>query len=137
MMNHPLLLESAPAAVFPELVHLAVEAIEGLAVAIIVFMVLAATIRFLYFLVVHRPQINTAYEQYKRSVAKAMLLALELLVAADIVYTVILEPTLTAVAALVLLVIVRIFLGWSLIVETEGRWPWQSVRVEEERSKEA
>jgi uncharacterized membrane protein len=130
MMNHPLLLESAPTPLFAELVHLAVEAIEGLAVVIIVFMVFAATARFVYFMFAQRSRIEKSYEQYKRSVAKAMLLALELLVAADIIYTVILDPTLTAVAALVLLVVVRVFLGWSLIVETEGRWPWQPVRTE-------
>lgn len=129
-MNHPLLPASAPIAAFAELVHFVVVAIEGLAVAIIVFIVFAATIRFVYFMFVQRPKIEESYEQYKRSIAKAMLLALELLVAADIVYTVILDPTLTAVAALALLVIVRIFLGWSLIVETEGRWPWQPVRTE-------
>ena len=45
--------------------------------------------------------------------------------AADIVKTVVLEPTLQSVGVLGLLVVIRIFLGWSLIVEMEGRWPWQ------------
>jgi hypothetical protein len=33
------------------------------------------------------------------------------------------------VAALGLLVLVRTFLGWAIIVEIEGRWPWQPARV--------
>lgn len=111
---------------FREFVHLAIEVIEGVAVVFVVLTVLLATIRFLYRLVVRRPEINASYESYKSTVAKAMLLALELLVAADIVYTVIVEPSLGSAAALVLLVLVRTFLSWSLVVETEGHWPWRS-----------
>jgi hypothetical protein len=48
---------------------------------------------------------------------------------ADIVRTVALEPTLESVAVLGLLVVIRTFLSWSLIVEIEGRWPWQAVRT--------
>jgi uncharacterized membrane protein len=54
-----------------------------------------------------------------------LLLGLELLVAADVVRTVALEPTLNNVAILGLLVVVRTFLSWSMSVEVEGRWPWQ------------
>ena len=42
--------------------------------------------------------------------------------------TVTLEPTLENVTALGVLVIVRTFLAWSLIVELEGRWPWAADR---------
>ena len=87
---------------FLEFVHYSIEAIEGLAVAIVIIVVLLATLRFLYLLTVQRPKISESYENYKRTVARAMLLALELLVAADIVYTVIVEPTLAAAAALVM-----------------------------------
>ena len=44
--------------------------------------------------------------------------------AADVIRTVALEPTLQNVAILGLLVLIRMFLGWSL-VEIEQRWPWQ------------
>jgi uncharacterized membrane protein len=47
-------------------------------------------------------------------------------VAADIVRTVALEATLMNVAILGALVLVRTFLSWSLVVETEGHWPWQA-----------
>ena len=52
------------------------------------------------------------------------MLGLEILVAADVVRTVALEPTLLNVATLGLLVVVRTFLSWSLAVEIEGHWPW-------------
>lgn len=67
-----------------------------------------------------------AYDSYKHQIGRSLLLGLEFLVAADVVRTVALEPTLTNVAVLGLLVLVRTFLSWTLSVEIEGRWPWQS-----------
>ena len=67
-----------------------------------------------------------AYEDYKHQLGKTLLLGLEFLVAADVVRTVALEPTLNNVGVLGLLVVIRTFLSWSLTVEIEGRWPWQS-----------
>ena len=67
-----------------------------------------------------------AYENYKHQLGKTLLLGLEFLVAADVVRTVALEPTLTNVAVLGLLVLIRTFLSWSLTVEIDGRWPWQT-----------
>ena len=64
-------------------------------------------------------------EAVKRQVGRGLLLGLDLLIAADIIRTVTLEPTLENVAALGLLVIVRTFLSWSIVVELRGRWPWQ------------
>jgi uncharacterized membrane protein len=119
---------------FLEFVHRSIEAIEGLAILIVVLVVLFATLRFVYFLIVQRARISESYESYKGTVAKAMLLALELLVAADIIFTVVVEPTLASAAALVLLVIVRTFLSWSLVVETEGHWPWHAARRGDEQS---
>jgi uncharacterized membrane protein len=55
---------------------------------------------------------------------------LELLVAADIIRTVALEPTMTNVLMLGILVIIRTFLSWSLVLEIEGRWPWNAPAAE-------
>jgi uncharacterized membrane protein len=78
------------------------------------------TVRYLFQL--DRPG---AYESYKHQMGRSLLLGLEFLVAGDVVRTVALEPTLNNVAVLGLLVLIRTFLGWSLAVEIEGRWPWQ------------
>jgi len=67
-----------------------------------------------------------AYESYKHQMGRSLLLGLEFLVAGDVVRTVALDPTLNNVAVLGLLVLIRTFLGWSLAVEIDGRWPWQS-----------
>jgi uncharacterized membrane protein len=63
---------------------------------------------------------------------RSLLLGLEFLVAGDVVRTVALDPTLNNVAVLGLLVLIRTFLGWSLAVEIEGHWPWQT-RTEKDR----
>ena len=69
---------------------------------------------------------QSAYLRLRSLSARILLLGLELLVAADIVRTVALEPSLESVSVLGLLVVIRTFLSWSLVVEIEGRWPWQA-----------
>jgi len=49
---------------------------------------------------------------------------LEFLVAADIIRTVAVQPSLENVAVLGLIVFIRTFLSFSLEVELDGRWPW-------------
>jgi hypothetical protein len=58
-------------------------------------------------------------------IGRSLLLGLEVLVAADIVKTIALELTLTSLGVLAGLVLVRTFLSWTLVLEIEGRWPWQ------------
>ena len=67
-----------------------------------------------------------AYRAYRQQVGKAILLGLEFLVAADIIRTVAVAPTFTGVGVLAVIVTVRTFLSFTLDVELDGRWPWQS-----------
>lgn len=76
--------------------------------------------------------VGAAVEEVKQVVGRGLLLGLDLLIAADVIRTVTLEPTLGNVTALGVLVVVRTFLAWSLMVELQGRWPWQ--RAEASRS---
>jgi uncharacterized membrane protein len=73
------------------LIDLAAKAIEVLAVAIIVIAIVHGSIRFLSSFT-NKP--DEAYERYKTQLGKGLLLGLEFLVAADVVRTVVLEPTL-------------------------------------------
>ncbi len=66
------------------------------------------------------------YRLLKINIGLALLLGLEVLVAADIVKTVAVEPTFVSLGVLGLLVVIRTFLSWTLVLEIEGRWPWQS-----------
>ena len=56
---------------------------------------------------------------------------LEFLIAADIIRTVTLTPTLDSLLVLAGIVVVRTFLSLSLQVEIDGRWPWQPAKEKE------
>jgi uncharacterized membrane protein len=107
-----------------EAIEVVSTAIELLAIGIIVVAILMGTLRYGRHVLSLTPD-PRAYKAYKEGMARALLLGLEILVAADVIRTVALEPSLPSVAALGLLVLVRTFLSWALVVETEGRWPWQ------------
>lgn len=74
-----------------------------------------------------------AYEAIRRVFGKAVLLGLEVLVAADIIRTVAVDPTIENLMVLGLLVLVRTFLSFSLDVELDGAWPWRRAQIERER----
>jgi uncharacterized membrane protein len=65
------------------------------------------------------------YQRYRQDLGRAILLGLEVLVAADIVRTVAFTPTMDSVIVLAMIVAIRTFLSWSLALELDGRWPWQ------------
>jgi uncharacterized membrane protein len=67
------------------------------------------------------------YQRYRQNLGRAILLGLEVLVAADIVRTVAFTPTMDSVLVLGMIVAIRTFLSWSLALELEGRWPWQRI----------
>ena len=64
-------------------------------------------------------------EVYKIRIGRSLLLGLEVLVAADIVKTIAHELSFISLGLLAGLVLVRTFLSWTLVLEIEGRWPWQ------------
>ena len=91
-------------------------------VAAIVIGALAATVIALYGIA---KRTGPVYVPFRRSLGRSILLGLELLVAADIIKTVALTPTLQNVAVLGGIVLIRTFLSFSLELEITGRWPWQ------------
>src|SRR3954468_17178271 len=97
--------------------------IEVTGVGIIVVGALAAT------LVFHHGGLVTvgwpaAFHRYRANLGRGILLGLELLVAADIIGTVAVTPSVENLLILGLIVLIRTFLSFSLEVEIEGRWPW-------------
>jgi uncharacterized membrane protein len=99
-------------------------AIEVVAVAVIVVAMVDSTVRFLA-QILARPAVGGAFQAYRVRLGRGLILGLEILVAADVIRTVVVEPGLSTFAGLGLLVLIRTFLSWSLEVEIEGRWPWQ------------
>jgi uncharacterized membrane protein len=78
---------------------------------------------------VSRGERRTAYQQARQNIGRAILLGLEVLIIADIVETVTIDPTLESTAALGLIVLVRTFLSFSLEVELDGALPWRTGRT--------
>ena len=105
-------------------IELAALAIEIIAVAIIIGAIFYSLLHYLYRSILD-PGSESQYQKLKIRLGKSLLLGLEILVAADIIRTVALEATLESVTVLGLLVLIRTFLSWALVVEIEGRWPWQ------------
>lgn len=114
-----------------QLVNISALALETLAVAIIVVAVIGGMMSYLQHAIVARQLIDERFSAYKVVLGRALLLGLTILVAADIIKTVALEATLQGVTVLAVLILIRVFLGWSLTVEMEGRWPWQHVNDNE------
>ncbi|MFC7724264.1 DUF1622 domain-containing protein [Nocardioides sp. GCM10028917] len=108
---------------FDELMELVVHGFEIAGVAVLVVGALGAFIHAA--LVARRRGLPAAYETARRSVGRAILLGLELLIVADIVLTITIDATLDSALALGLIVIVRTFLSFSLEVELEGTLPWR------------
>lgn len=68
---------------------------------------------------------RAAYDVLRRAFGGAILLGLEILVAADLLRTVAVAPTLENVAILGIIVLIRTFLSFSLEIEIEGVVPWR------------
>jgi uncharacterized membrane protein len=68
---------------------------------------------------------RVAYRLLRSSFGSVILLGLEILVAADLVRTVAVAPTLQNVVILGVIVLIRTFLSFSLEVEIEGVVPWR------------
>lgn len=108
---------------FDEAMELVVHGFEIAGVAVLVVGSLAAFV--VAALSYRRVGGRQAYEGARRNVGRAILLGLELLIIADIVLTITVDPTLASAAALGLIVLVRTFLSFSLEVELEGVLPWR------------
>jgi len=68
------------------------------------------------------------YRNCRQRIGRAIVLGLEILVASDIIHTVAIEPTFTNAGVLALLIVVRTFIAWTLVLDLEMRWPWQPER---------
>ena len=72
-----------------------------------------------------RGERGTAYRQARHDVGRAILLGLEVLIIADIVQTITIDPSLESALTLALIVLVRTFLSFSLEIELDGAVPWR------------
>ena len=96
--------------------------VDVVGVAVIVVGAVAATVRAAIDL---RARLSDTYRRFRRELGRSILLGLEFLVAADIIRTVAVTPTLENLGVLAIIVVIRTFLSFSLELEITGRWPWQ------------
>ena len=96
--------------------------IDASGVAVVVIGAIAAAV---YAILRASRRQGPAYRPFRRFLGRSILLGLELLVAADIIRTVAVTPTVESVAVLAGIVLIRTFLSFSLELEITGRWPWQ------------
>ena len=105
-----------------DFVETAAHAAEVAGVLVIIGGMLFAAARYAF---VRAGDALARYQRCRHDLGRAILLGLEILVAADIISTVTLTPTLQSVLVLGIIVLIRTFLSWSLALELDGRWPWQ------------
>jgi uncharacterized membrane protein len=68
---------------------------------------------------------HLAYTHWRAIFGRGILVSVEILVAADLIRTVAVQPTLENVGTLGLIVVVRILLSFSLETEIDGVLPWR------------
>ena len=111
-----------------------VDVVEGVGAAI---MVLGALVAFVLFVPQVRRGTERAYQQLRENVGRAILLGLEVLIIADIIRTIVVEPSLESVAVLGAIVVIRILLSFSLEVEIDGTWPWRRAVAQSDGAADA
>jgi uncharacterized membrane protein len=117
---------------FEESMEHVVQGFETLGVVVLIAGAAIALIGYGLQVVRGRPRL--AYEEARQVVGRAILLGLEVLIIADIVQTITIDPTLENAAALGVLVLVRTFLSFSIEVELDGSLPWRKAGPTKARS---
>ena len=73
-----------------------------------------------------------AFHDFLVQLGLDLLIGLEILVLADVIDSITVKPSVTSLAVLAFLVVLRTILSWSTSLQVEGRWPWQP-DLDEER----
>ena len=114
---------------FQTVIEWVAHGLEGMGIAVVSVGGLAAMVNF-----VRRLIAGDAFKAesgvLRERLARATLLGLEFLVAADIIGTVAAVPTPARLLMLTGIILLRTFLSATLILEVEGRWPWSAARRE-------
>ena len=110
-------------------VELIATAFELVGVGILILGSIFAAVHYVVTLIRSRKN-HVAYRDLRLDLGRAILIALELLIVADIIRSVAIDPTFASVGVLGLIVLVRTFLSWSLEVEIDGVWPWDRAKLQ-------
>ncbi len=109
---------------FQDVMNTIVRSFEALGVAILVVGTVIAFARYLLQLT-HDSDRPAAFGDLRGQLGRSILLGLEVLVAADIVRTIVEVPSLESAISLGIIVLVRIALSFAIDVEIDGVAPWR------------
>jgi uncharacterized membrane protein len=109
---------------FTEMMDRVSKGFEVAGVAVLVLGLVIAVVRSVVTYARSR-SVDDGYLALRNIFGRSVLLGLEILVAADLIRTVAVEPSLENVAVLGVIVLIRTFLSFSLEVEIEGILPWR------------
>ena len=115
---------------FKHFLELGVSVIEGLAAAVVVVGFVVALYR--YFSRWNTEDREKGFHRLRGELGRSLLVALEMLVVADVVDTIVTEVTFESLSVLAMLALLRTMLSWSLALQVEGKWPWQPEQEEKE-----
>jgi uncharacterized membrane protein len=101
-----------------------VRVVEGVGAGIMILGGLGAFGAYAY-QALHGERTQRSYEGLRRNLGRSIELGLQVLIVADIIRTIIVETSFESVAALGIIVVIRILLSFSLEVEIDGVWPWR------------
>jgi uncharacterized membrane protein len=111
--------------VFQTIIEWVAHGLEAMGIAVVVFGGLAAMVGFFRRLLAG-DEFEAESSVLRERLARATLLSLEFLVAADIISTVAAVPTPARLLMLTGIILLRTFLSATLMLEVEGRWPWSA-----------
>jgi uncharacterized membrane protein len=105
-----------------DLAHLSSLALETASFAVILIAVAVSTVVFLMY--VGHDGFETSYRAYRANLGRGILIGLEILIAGDILKSVVVDPTLQSMLVLGGILLIRTLLSISINVEINGHWPW-------------
>jgi uncharacterized membrane protein len=107
--------------VFEDAMHTAVRAFEAAGVLVLVIGSLAS-----FAIGVRDVRLGApAFQAVRRNLGRVILLGLEILIVADIIKTITIDPSAESAITLGIIVLVRTFLSFSLEIELDGVVPWR------------
>lgn len=112
---------------YEEVISNLVKGVEAVGAGIMVIGGLASLLAFLRDVAINVKKTGS-YDRLRRNLGRCILLGLEVLIVADIVRTIVVDPTFESVTVLGIIVLIRILLSFSLEVEIDGTWPWDRWR---------
>ncbi|MGY5850166.1 DUF1622 domain-containing protein [Salegentibacter sp. F14] len=108
-----------------ELIEITALVIEGIGILVMVIGIFIALGRYAF----KRQGVKIrSFQKIREELGRAILLGLEILIAADIIATVVHDAKIGQILNLGLIILIRTFLSFTLEVEIEGKWPWKQNR---------